>query len=723
MGRPVRIFLIATAAVLALIVFAAVMFAITFDPNDYKDEVSEGVAETTGRELVIEGDISLSFFPWFAIEVGRTELGNAPGFGDTPFASFESARLSVQIMPLLLRREIVVGTAALDSLRVNLQVNEQGKTNWEDFGEAGAAEAEPAAAEEPGSTSATIDVAAIEVIDAALTYADASTGDRFVLSELNLVSGRVAVGETVPLDGGFAFSLEPAGISGRIDVDLAVNFDTDAARISIADLVVDGEVDGVAAVPATIRFEAPAIEVQTEAQTADVGAIDLQLMSVNLRADVEPFSYAGDPQPNATIDIAAFSPRTLMAELGIEAPETADPDAIGNLRVEANAGVSARAISLSDLVLVLDDTTFRGRISVPREPNGFFELDLAGDSIDIARYMAPASEGGGTSGEASETAEIPVDLIRAFNARGNLSIARANLGNILFENVTVSLNSDDGVLRIHPIAADFFDGGYRGDIRIDASGDVPSIAVNESINDVNLAPMARAMFEVENITGILNGTFQLGGRGPDMNAIRRDLDGRMSIELSDGAWEGTDVWYEMRRARSYFKGIEQPQPPATPRTQFSTMKASGVVTDGVMQNDDFFAELPFMQMTGKGSVNFVEATVDYSVTGRVLEKPEFMTDVSPEELEDFTSAVIPFRISGSLASPTIRPDVEAMLKDRAEEEAKKLIMDKLFGEDEQPPADGEPPPEGEEVPPEEEKDLEEQLKDEARKRLKDLLGG
>ena len=153
------------------------------------------------------------------------------------------------------------------------------------------------------------------------------------------------------------------------------------------------------------------------------------------------------------------------------------------------------------------------------------------------------------------------------------------------------------------------------------------------------------------------------------------------------------------------------------------MKASGVVTDGVMQNDDFFAELPFMQMTGKGSVNFVEATVDYSVTGRVLEKPEFMTDVSPEELEDFTSAVIPFRISGSLASPTIRPDVEAMLKDRAEEEAKKLIMDKLFGDDEQPPADGEPPPEGEEVPPEEEKDLEEQLKDEARKRLKELLGG
>jgi AsmA protein len=134
-----------------------------------------------------------------------------------------------------------------------------------------------------------------------------------------------------------------------------------------------------------------------------------------------------------------------------------------------------------------------------------------------------------------------------------------------------------------------------------------------------------------------------------------------------------------------------------------------------MRNDDFFAELPFMQVSGKGTVNFVEATVDYTVTGRFLEKPEFMTEVSDDELDDFTKAVIPFRITGPLADPAIRPDVEEMLKDRAEQEAKKVLRDKLFGDDK------EPPPEGEE--PQEEKDLEDQLKDEAKKRLRDLLGG
>ena len=57
-------------------------------------------------------------------------------------------------------------------------------------------------------------------------------------------------------------------------------------------------------------------------------------------------------------------------------------------------------------------------------------------------------------------------------------------------------------------------------------------------------------------------------------------------------------------------------------------------------------------------------TVDYSVTGRFLEKPEFATDVSPEELEDFSAAVIPLRITGPLADPSIRPDMEALLRDR-----------------------------------------------------------
>ena len=579
MGRSLKIIGIAIGVVVALLVVAAVVFSLLFDPNDYKEQISTGVKDATGRELVIEGDIGLTLFPWLAIDIGRMELGNAEGFDDTPFASFDSVRLSVQIMPILLRREIVVGTAALDGLNVNLQVNRNGTGNWEDFGEAGTEDADAAETAPGDAKSGEFDVSGIAVTNAALAYTDATTGDRVEIGDLNFTTGAITS------DG--------------------------SGSITIGGVDLGGVITGVMDVPVTFGVALPAVAANTEAQTADIGEIDIRFMSVEMQADVEPFSYAGDPQPSAALSIAAFSPKSLMQELNLEVPETADPDVLEKFIVEAKAIVGSDAVSLSDVRLVIDDTTFTGGLSAPRGADGVYEVDLAGDRIDIARYMAPASEGAAGEAGATETVEIPVDLIRAFDVTGNFSIATVNLGEILFESVTLGVNSREGRLRMHPIAADFFDGGYRGDIRIDASTDTPSISVDENINDVNLAAAAKAVLDVDNITGMINGSFQLGGRGKDMNAIRRDLDGKLSIELADGAWEGTDVWYELRKARSLIKGEPEPEAPENPRTQFSSMKASGVVTNGVMQNDDFFAELPFMQVTGRGAVNFPEATVDW----------------------------------------------------------------------------------------------------------------
>ena len=87
MDRLVKILLLLVAGVIGLGIVASVALLIFFDPNDFRREISDGVKEATGRDLVIEGDLSLSIFPWLAIEVGRTELGNADGFSDKPFLS------------------------------------------------------------------------------------------------------------------------------------------------------------------------------------------------------------------------------------------------------------------------------------------------------------------------------------------------------------------------------------------------------------------------------------------------------------------------------------------------------------------------------------------------------------------------------------------------------------------------------------------------------------
>jgi len=126
------------------------------------------------------------------------------------------------------------------------------------------------------------------------------------------------------------------------------------------------------------------------------------------------------------------------------------------------------------------------------------------------------------------------------------------------------------------------------------------------------------------------------------------------------------------------------------------------------------AELPFMQLTGKGDVDFAAAEVDYRMTARILERPEFVDGATEEELEEFTEAVIPLRITGSLAEPSIKPDIEEALKEEVKEKAKEKLFEKLLGGEEEP-----------EEPTDDTADEEEpkkKKKDKLKDALKDLIG-
>ncbi len=712
MGKLLKYVGLALGALILLLIVATVSFVLLFDPNDFRDKIADGVERATGREFVIEGDLDVSLFPWLAIDVGRTRLGNAPGFGDDPFLSFEKARLSVRLLPLIFRREVAIGTAELDSLVLNLTIKRDGTSNWQDLAERGErADEVPAGAE--AAKPVRLDVAGVNVTNANVVYNNAQLGERYTLSNANLVTGAVAAGEPVRLRGDFGFRIQPSETTGTVDIDTVAAFEPDDGIIRLEDMTIGGTIDGD--VPKSFRFEAPAITLDTEERTADVGALELELLDVDVRANVEPFSYADSPQPVATISIAAFSPRSLMQNLNIDVPPTADPNALGKLIIDAKAVVSDRDIALSNLKLTIDDTRMTGSASVPRSSKGTYRIDLAADEIDLNRYMEPAVEEGSTGRGEEVPVEIPAELIRAVNVRGNLTVKRATLGRMTFTNAQLGINSANGQLRLHPLSAELFEGSYQGDVRINAAGSVPVLSVNEQIKDVRLGALAQAMFEKKNITGTINGTFTLEGRGNDMGAIQKTLKGNMSFVLADGAWEGTDVWYQIRRARALFKKQAPPEPTLPARTRFSEVTATGVVTDGKLRNDDFFAELPFMRLTGRGTVDFPTATIDYSLSGRVLEKPEFPTEASDELLKEMTRAVIPFRITGPLAAPKFAIDFGALIKERAKEEIRDRVLDKLLGGDKK-----EPPPEaqeGEQPAEEEPKDPEDILKD----KLKDLL--
>jgi len=711
MARLVKFLLLGLAAVVGIAVIAAAALYLFFDPNDFRDEISSTVKKSTGRDLVIEGDLSLSVFPWIAVEVGRTRLGNAEGFGEQPFLSFEYARLSVRLMPLLLRQDIAVGTATLEGLSVNLVVAKNGSNNWDDLSGAETATAE--ATDTAGGDAGTIDVANVSVTDAHLTYVDAQAGSSVALSGLSFSTGRIAAGSPFDFEGAFNFLSQPGNLSGALRIRGTNTLGDDFGSVIVDGLNVSGELTGLVDAPTDFNFDARRISADLNASRLTPGELDMSIFGLGISATVEPFSFEGSPLIDAAIRVADFSLKDLMQTFGTEPPPTADPQALQKVAFNANATISGKSIDLKSMSMTLDDTTMTGTLSVPLTENGRMRFDLTADRINLDAYMAPADETAEAAapGESVDV-EIPVDMIRALKASGKARLKEATLSGMLFENLELGLESSSGKLRLHPIAAELFDGTYAGDVSIDASGQVPRISVNEKVQGVSLTPLVQAMFDNDKVSGTIQGSFVLGGAGATLSAIQRDLDGTISFELQDGQINGTDIWHQIRAARALFRGEAAPPARVPPRTEFSSIRLSGPVQNGVFSNNDFIAELPFLRMTGNGTVDLAAATLDYSMQARVLDKPEFAGEVSAAELKDYTQAVIPLKISGPLASPSIKPDVDAMLRKEIQKKGSELLEKLLGGE--KKPVEGEAPAEEQ---PAEEKSTEEQVKD----KLKDLF--
>src|SRR5262245_22709518 len=132
--RALKIVLAIAGVVVALVLIAVAVVAVTFDPNDYKDVATDTFRARTGRTLRIDQDLRLSYFPWLAVETGGVTVGSAPDFGGDaqPFLSATRVAARVKLVPLLSRR-IEVGTVELEGVTVNLARNAELRGNWQDL--------------------------------------------------------------------------------------------------------------------------------------------------------------------------------------------------------------------------------------------------------------------------------------------------------------------------------------------------------------------------------------------------------------------------------------------------------------------------------------------------------------------------------------------------------------------------------------------------------------
>lgn len=723
MRKFLKIIGILVGGLAALLIVAVIAISLFFDPNDYKDEVRDLVREQTGRELDIQGDIAMSFFPWIGVEAGPATLSNAQGFEPRHFAEVERAAVKVKLLPLI-RRQVEVDTIVLNGANVNLARNAQGVTNWQDLIPE---EQVPSDTEAAGTGIAGLVVSGVQLRDSTVTWNDAQAGTNYTARGIDLETSQVALGEPFDMNMGFDLASETGGLDARVTVAArpTVGRDFQQARLEDFELTLEGEQqneDGTTPIDIELSADASA---NLADGTATLEALQLRAWNVTATGSGGITGLDGEPRYNAELSVEEFSPAELLETLTGSAPETSDPDvldrAAASVTLEGDAG--SASVQLADAYL--DDTAIRGSYELTAfgPLASRFNLDIG--SIDVDRYLSPEQKAASddapvaTPGEAAAAggSMIPAETLRGLDMQGEIRADEFRIAGLTATDIRITINAKDGQVRVHPLEAGFYQGKYTGDIRIDARGKTPELSMNERVQGVSAGPLLEDAAGRAWMTGVGGLSLESTADLASPEAAKRSLSGNFQMKFSDGAIFGINIAQRIRQAAAMLQGNSVSMNAEEQKTDFSSFVINATMLDGVIRADTVELLSPLLEITGGGTVSLVENAVDMRF--RPVLKGA-LEGAGGETVNKLVGKPIPLRFSGSLTSPAIDLDLASALEGEVRDRLSREVLERLKKRESREPADG--GGEGDQQPeePAEESSVEDQLK---RKAVERLLGG
>jgi uncharacterized protein involved in outer membrane biogenesis len=370
--------------IVILIIAVALVAPFFVDLNNYKPQIEAQAKAATGRDLKIEGPISLSLLPLPSVSVSGVKFGNAPGGSAANMAEIESATVKVALMPLLSHKAEITNVV-LAHPTIVLEKLKDGTANWQLTPVGGATNGgttptTPAPVTPTPSTSGTdasaggwdvkIDGASIQ--DGTLIYRDLAAGTEQKIEKFNVDLSMDSLKGPFDAKGGL------------VAMNLPLTFTIKA-----------GSMDAGAPMP---------IEV-----TLGLGD-GKGTFSFSGQADMAAASDATKPIVTGKVSAKAQNVADLMAALGSAPP--ASPALAQSFSLDGDVTAGQQAADLKNLNLALGDVQAQGGVSAKYGAATQVDANLAVGRVDLDKLMpAPAKAGStpapSTSPPANNTVAAP----------------------------------------------------------------------------------------------------------------------------------------------------------------------------------------------------------------------------------------------------------------------------------------------------------------------------
>jgi AsmA protein len=700
--------------VVVLLLGGAVLYVSqVFDPNDYKPELVNLVRDHTGRELTIDGDLELTLFPWLGVRVGAASLSNPEGF-EGPFAGIDTVDVRIKLVPLL-TRQIEVGQIELKGLRLGLERNAEGRNNWDDLvaaDEKADAESTPpeSAESSDGPAIAGFRVGGVTIEDAALGWDDELNNQHFSVSELQVATGSLEPGSPVDLNASFQLQSSEPEVKGTVTLEGIVSAEAGGQRLSLAETVLKTDLAGTGLPADQVKAAlALAAELDLAAQRYTLNGVRLDLglsgkgmpgngmqamlgfdavadlaedtaaitklvasaAGLDLSGDLKVQALSSDPSFKGLLKLAAFSPRGVMSDLGLEPPQTADSEVLKTAALTTALAGGANSIELRNLKLTLDDSSLTGSASVRDFSAPAIGFDLVVDRMDLDRYLPPPPAEGSepaTAGKGAE-GELPLEALRKLKVAGKLKVGELKVSGLRATDAELDVNADGGLINLEPLGLKLYQGSSQGAAKLDVRGDQPKFAARNTLQRIQIEPLLNDLMGESMIKGTGTVVANINGVGLQPEGIKKTLNGKVNLQFKDGAVKGINVAQVIRKARATHSGGSAPTDEPN-ETDFAELTGTANIKNGLVSNNDLSLKSPLLRVSGEGTADLPSEQLDYLVNASIVESSRGQ---GGQDLADLRGVTIPVRISGSFADPSISPDLTAVLEERAKEEVQKHL--------------------------------------------------
>jgi AsmA protein len=642
---------------LALVCLGAAGFAFLLlaSPLDaVRDRLIERINARIGGSVAATGPASLSLFPQATVTFRDVTVAASEDGQAAPIATVPSLEVEVGLWSLLLRQP-QVGRLTLHRPSIALEVDAQGRRNWDIAGRRAPA---PAAADNAGGSRGTsaptkadaragrpaparrVAGGSVRIVDATVRYHDGRSGERHEIGALNL-------------------ELSADGREGPVAVEGAFNWRG-----------VDLRVSGTTSPLWNVLAGQP-VELLLKVSGKPVEAGYQGKVTVK-----DGFASEGK------LDLKAPSARALASWLGFARPAGNAPDA---LAVTARIASSEAQVKLASLEASLGEFTAAGSVTLDLEKRPRIEGKLQVSEVDLASLPggrgkaadAPAALPAGSgvpaapkpapSEGAKGWSEEPIDtkLLGLADARLMLSAERLVYRGVKTGPAKLVLVSDAGVAKVAFEAAGVYGGKAKGTLQLDGTAASPAVAANLEFLGVAIEPLLKDASGVGWLGGRGNVALSISGRGISERQIVESLDGKVDLAVTDGTLNGIDIGKVMRaieRGR-----LPRLRPAPGERTPFSALAGGFDIAKGTAKSRKLDLVSTHLQVKGAGAVELARRRVDFRLDTKIRGGTN-----APDAILKVGTIEVPVGIKGPLEAPAFSVMGQEALGDALKQIGKNL---------------------------------------------------